>query len=327
MCKITFFLIIISNYKNFCTSLNKKYLSLQRNNAPMYSENNSTKRRFASSYFISLMSVALVLFVLGIYGLFVIYTDQLLDYVKENIGFEVVMKSNAKESSIIKLKDEISKKNYVKSAQYISKKEATQRMKEDLGEDFLDWLGDVENPLLPSIDVRFVADYANSDSMAMAEKWISQNTIVKEVIYQKSLTNTINKNIKRFSVVLFAISMILFLIAVALISHTIRLSIYSKRFTVRTMQLVGATEIFVMKPFIKTFVKQGFLSAAIALIFISLSLWTMKDFIPEIALSNNISNIVIVYVSVVILSVLLTMFSTIISVKRYINADLDKFYV
>ena len=133
----------------------------------MYSENKSTKRRFAGSYFISLMSITLVLFVLGMYAFVMIYTDRLLDFVKENIGFEIVMKSNAKESSIINLKDELSKKDYVKSVEYISKEDATNRMKEDLGEDFLQWLGDVENPLLPSIDVRFVADYANADSMAM----------------------------------------------------------------------------------------------------------------------------------------------------------------
>jgi cell division transport system permease protein len=135
----------------------------------MYSENKSTKRRFAGSYFISLMSIMLVLFVLGMYAFVMIYTDRLLDFVKENIGFEIVMKSNAKESSIINLKDELSKKDYVKSVEYISKEDATNRMKEDLGEDFLQWLGDVENPLLPSIDVRFVADYANADSMAMVE--------------------------------------------------------------------------------------------------------------------------------------------------------------
>ena len=158
----------------------------------MYSENKSTKRRFAGSYFISLMSITLVLFVLGMYAFVIIYTDRLLDFVKENIGFEIVMKSNAKESSIISLKEELSKKDYVKSAEYISKEEATNKMKEDLGEDFLKWLGDVENPLLPSIDVRLIADYANADSMAMVERWVESKTIVKEIIYPKTLTNNIN---------------------------------------------------------------------------------------------------------------------------------------
>ena len=293
----------------------------------MYSENKSTKRRFAGSYFVSLMSIMLVLFVLGMYAFVMIYTDRLLSYVKENIGFEIVIKSDAKESSIISLKDELSKKNYIKSAEYISKEEATNRMKEDLGEDFLQWLGDVENPLLPSIDVRFIADYANSDSMAMVEKWIGKKTIVKEVIYQKTLTNTINDNINKIKIILFAISLVLLLIAITLISHTIRLSIYSKRFTVRTMQLVGATEGFVMKPFLKTFMLQGFIAASIALILITAVLFGIKDYLPEMNMSQGNGYIIIVYSSVVILSLILTFFSTIFSMRKYLNADIDKFYM
>jgi cell division transport system permease protein len=238
-----------------------------------------------------------------------------------------VMKSNAKESSIISLKEELSKKNYVKSAEYISKKEAIDRMKEDLGEDFLKWLGDVENPLLPSIDVRFVADYANADSMAMVKKWVESKTIVKEIIYQKTLTNTINDNINKIKIILFAVSLILLLIAITLISHTIRLSIYSKRFTIRTMQLVGATRGFVMKPFLKTFMLQGLIAAIIALAFITMALYGMKDYLPEMNMSQGNSYIMIVYGSVVTLSLMLTFFSTIFSMRKYLNADIDKFYM
>ena len=293
----------------------------------MYSENKSTKRRFAGSYFISLMSITLVLFVLGMYAFVMIYTDRLLDFVKENIGFEIVMKSNAKESSIINLKDELSKKDYVKSVEYISKENATNRMKEDLGEDFLQWLGDVENPLLPSIDVRFVADYANADSMAMVEKWVDDKTIVKEIIYPKTLTNTINDNINKIKIVLFAVSIILLLIAITLISHTIRLSVYSKRFTVRTMQLVGATEGFIMKPFLKTFMIQGLIAAIIALVFITMALYGMNDYLPEMNMSQGNGYIISIYASVIGLSLILTFFSTVFSMRKYLNADIDRFYV
>ena len=293
----------------------------------MYSENKSTKRRFAGSYFISLMSIMLVLFVLGMYAFVMIYTDRLLNFVKENIGFEIVMKSNAKESSIISLKDELSKKSYIKSAEYISKEDATNRMKEDLGEDFLQWLGDVENPLLPSIDIRFIADYANADSMAMVEKWVESKTIVKEIIYPKTLTNTINDNINKIKIVLFVVSLILLLIAITLISHTIRLSIYSKRFTVRTMQLVGATEGFVMRPFLKTFMTQGLIAAIIALVFITMTLYGMKDYLPEMNMSQGNGYILTVYASVIGLSLILTFFSTVFSMRKYLNADIDRFYV
>lgn len=292
----------------------------------MYSENKSTKRRFASSYFVSLLSITLVLFVLGIYAFSVVYTEIILNHLRENIGFEIVIKKNAKESSIINLKDEISKKPYVKSAEYISKEEATKRLKEDLGEDFLQWLGDVENPLLPSIDIRFTADYANIDSMAMVEKWISSKSIVKEVLYQKSLTNTINNNINKIKMILFCVSIVLLIVAGTLISHTVRLSIYSKRFTVRSMQLVGATECFIIKPFLKTFMSQGFIAAILSLTLITTVLMGMNNFMPEMSIFNGNRYIVIIYVFVIILSLLLTMLSTFIAMKKYLNADIDKLY-
>ncbi len=292
----------------------------------MYSENKSTKRRFAGSYFVSMISIALVLFVMGMYAFLMTYTDNLLNHIKENIGFEVVIKSNAKESSIKNLRDELSKKKYIKSIEYISKEEATNRLKEDLGDDFLEWLGDVENPLLPSIDIRFVSDYANNDSMAMVEKWLGTKTIVKEVIYQKSLTSTINTNIQRVKIAIFAISIILLIIAIVLISHTIRLSVYSKRFIVRSMQLVGATEGFIMKPFLKTFMKQGLWAAIIALIFITISLFGIRQYLPETDLFQSNIYIFKIYLSIIGISLLLTMLSTFFSMKKYLNADIDQFY-
>lgn len=293
----------------------------------MHSNKNSTKIRYAGSYFISLISMILVLFVLGMYALTVVFTDSMLDYVKENIGFEIVIKNKVKEDDINKLKNELSKKDYVKSVEYISKEEATNRMKEELGEDFLQWLGDVENPLLPSLDVRFIADYANSDSMAMVEKWVGKKSIVKEVIYQKSLTNTINDNIGKIKIILFALSLILLMIAISLISHTIRLSVYSRRFTVRTMQLVGATYGFIMKPFVKTYMLQGLIASIITLILMTVILYGAVDYLPVIDFSTTNTDIIIIYISMLILSLLLTSFSTIFSMSRYLNADIDKFYM
>ena len=292
----------------------------------MYSENKSTKRRFAGSYFVSMISISLVLFVLGMYAFLMAYTDRLLDHVKENIGFEVVIKSNAKEASIKSLKDEISKKKYVKSVEYISKEEATNRLKEDLGEDFLQWLGEVENPLLPSIDIRFVSDYANNDSMAMAEKWLGDKTIVKELIYQKGLTNPINTNIKRVKFALLAVSLVLLFTAIVLISHTIRLSVYSIRFIARSMQLVGATEGFIMKPFLKTFMKQGLIAAFIALICMTFTLVGIKQYLPEADLFQNNMHIFKIYISIIGISLMLTTCSTFFSMKKYLDADIDRLY-
>lgn len=293
----------------------------------MNSDNKSNKKRFASSYFVSLMSITLVLFVLGMYAFMLIYTDRLLDYVKENIGFEIIIKNNTKESAIKDLREEIIKKEYIKSAEYISKEEATKRLEEDLGEDFLQWLGDVENPLLPSIDVRFVSDYANSDSMAMVEKWLGGKKIVKEIVYQKNLTNTVNTNIGKIKTVMLVVSVILLYIASSLISHTVRLSIYSKRFIVRSMQLVGATRAFIMKPFLKTFMTQGLIAAAFSLIFITMTLVWMKDYFPDMGLVQGNTYIAMIYIFVIILSLLITMFSTIFAMRKYLDANIDDFYV
>ena len=161
------------------------------------SEKSSSKRRVASSYFMSMMSIALVLFLLGVFALLMMHAQKLSNHLKENIGFEVVMNSNVKEANILKLQKELDEMPAVKSTEYITKEEAIGRLSEDLGEDFLQWLGNEENPLLPSIDVRFNADYANNDSISIIEAQLLKNPDVKEIYYQKSMVNLINQNVKR----------------------------------------------------------------------------------------------------------------------------------
>ena len=144
-------------------------------NTVMKSEKSTTKRRLRGSYLISLMSIMLVLFVLSLFSSLVLFTNKISDYIKENVGFEIVMKKGVSEKDIIDYQHLLDKKKYVKSTEYISQQEATRRLTEDLGEDILEWLGDVDNPLLPSIDVRFNSDYANNDSIAKIEQWVLKN--------------------------------------------------------------------------------------------------------------------------------------------------------
>ena len=205
----------------------------------------------AGSYFMSLMSITLVLFLLGVFALLMMHAQKLSNYLKENIGFEVVMNSNVKESDILKLQKQLDDMPAVKSTEYITKDEAIRRLSEDLGEDFLQWLGNEENPLLPSIDVRFNAAYANPDSLSVIEANLLKNTDIKEIYYQKSLVNLINQNVRRIGIALIIISLMLLIISITLIRNTIRLSIYAKRFLMRSMQLVGATPAFISKPFIR----------------------------------------------------------------------------
>lgn len=292
----------------------------------MNRKNNSTKRRLRSSYIISLLSITLVLFVLSIFTLLVLYANRISSYIKENIGFEIVMKKGVKEADILSLQKELDKKNFVKSTKYISKEEATRQLSEDLGEDILQWLGDVENPLLPSIDVRFTSEYANNDSIAKIEDWVTKKKIVKEVYFQKSLINSINDNVNTLGAVLLLVGAVLLIMAVTLISNTVRLSIYAKRFIVRSMQLVGATQEFIMKPFMKTFVIQGVIGSVIALGLLTVFIVTMMKKIPELEILTSMGVIATIYLLTLLFGVILTSLSTFFSMRKYLDADIDELY-
>ena len=290
------------------------------------SERNNSNRRVAGSYAMSLVSITLVLFLLGAFAIFMIHARKLSNHVKENIGFEVVMNSDVKEANILRLQKELDAMPAVKSTEYITKEEAIQRLSEDLGEDFLEWLGPEENPLLPSIDVRFHASYANNDSIALVEAMLLENPDVKEVYYQKSLVDLINNNIRKIAIVLMVVSLILLLIAIALIRNTIRLSIYSKRFLVRSMQLVGATESFIRKPFLRQGVSQGFFGGLLADVFLVIILYAVSKRIPDLALIRDLYDISAVLAGIVFLGMLIAWFSTRTALDKFLKADLDKLY-
>ena len=274
----------------------------------------------------SLGSITLVLFLLGAFAIFMLHARKLSNHVKENLGFEIVMNSDVKEANILRLQKELDAMPAVKSTEYITKEEAIQRLSEDLGEDFLQWLGNEENPLLPSIDVRFHAAYANTDSIAAIEAMILENTDVKEVYYQKSLVDLINHNIRKIAVILMVVSLILLIIAIALIRNTIRLSIYSKRFLVRSMQLVGATESFIRRPFLKQGVSQGFFGGLLADVFLVAILYAISKRVPDLALIQDYTVIAFILVGIVILGMLLAWFSTRSALDKFLKADLDKLY-
>lgn len=290
------------------------------------SERNSSNRRVAGSYAMSLVSITLVLFLLGAFAIFLVHARKLSNHVKENIGFEVVMNSDVKEANILRLQKELDAMPAVKSTEYITKDEAIERLSEDLGEDFLEWLGPEENPLLPSIDVRFHAAYANNDSIALIETMLLENPDVKEVYYQKSLVDLINNNIRKIAIVLMVISLILLLIAIALIRNTIRLSIYSKRFLVRSMQLVGATESFIRKPFLRQGVSQGFFGGLLADVFLVIILYAASKRIPDLALIRDLYDISAILAGIVFLGMLIAWFSTRTALDKFLKADLDKLY-
>ena len=290
------------------------------------SERSTNKRRMAGSYFMSLMSIALVLFLLGVFALLMLHAQKLSNHLKENIGFEVVMNSNVKEDNILKLQKELDAMPAVKSTTYITKDEAIRRLSEDLGEDFLQWLGNEDNPLLPSIDVRFKADYANNDSLNLIQAQLLKNKDIKEIYYHKSLVNLINQNMNRIGLGLMIASLVLLIIAITLIRNTIRLSIYSKRFLVRSMQLVGATPAYIRRPFIRSGITQGFFGALIADAFLALLLYGLYQRLPELTLVQDYTIIICIFGGIIVLGILLGGLSTRFALRKYLNADVDKLY-
>lgn len=275
----------------------------------------------------SMMSIALVLFLLGVFALLMMHAQKLSNHLKENIGFEVVMNSNVKEAKILQLQKELDAMPAVKSTEYITKEEAIRRLSDDLGEDFLQWLGNEENPLLPSIDVRFNADWANNDSIQVIQSQLLKNTDIKEIYYQKSLVGVINQNVNRIGLALMAASLILLIIAITLIRNTIRLSVYSKRFLVRSMQLVGATPAYIRRPFIRSGVLQGFFGALIADALLALLIYGLDQRLPELTLVQDYKIIIGIFVGIIGLGILLGGLSTRLALRKYLHADVDRLYV
>jgi cell division transport system permease protein len=290
------------------------------------SEKSSNQRRVAGSYFMSMVSIALVLFLLGVFALLMMHAQKLSNYLRENIGFEVVMNSNVKEDKILQLQKELDAMPAVKLTEYITKEEAIRRLSDDLGEDFLQWLGNEENPLLPSIDVRFNAEWANNDSIAVIQSQLLKNTDIKEIYYQKSLVGLINKNVRSIGLALIVASLVLLVIAITLIRNTIRLRIYSKRFLVRSMQLVGATTSYIRRPFIRSGRLQGFFGALLADALLALLLYVLSKRLPELAIVQDYSIIGAVFAGIIIFGVLLGGLSTRLALRKYLLADIDRLY-
>lgn len=282
------------------------------------------RRKLQSSRATALISITLVLFMVGLLGLVVLHAQKLSEYVRENIGFTIIMKENVREAGIVQLQKTLDASRFVKSTEYITPEEAAEELQEELGEDFISFLG--YNPLLPSIELKLRADYTNIDSLEMIEAQILANTEVKEIYYQKDLVHLINKNIRRIGLVILGFSVLLLIIAVALINNTIRLSVYSKRFIIRTQQLVGATGSFIRRPFLWSGVLQGLLAAFISIIFLGVLLYLSRQEIPELVNLQDLTLIGTLFGLVVITGILLTYLSTWFAVKKYLRARADSLY-
>ena len=283
-----------------------------------------SKARLRSSYLTLVISVSLVLFLLGVLGLVLINARELSDYFRESLSFSVMLDDEAKEADIRMLQKDLDAKLFVKSTEYVSKEEAAAKMKEDLGEDFINFLGD--NPLPPTIDVYLFAGYSNPDSVAKIEKYVLEYPFVKEVYYEESLLFLINENVKKISLFLLVISSFLFLIALTIINNTIRLSIYSRRFLIRTMQLVGATRAFIRRPFLVQSAFHGLLAALIAMsLLMGLLYLVEKEFFMMFSFEST-RLLILLGVFIITIGILINIISTYFSVNRYLSISEDKLY-
>ena len=283
-----------------------------------------SKRKLAGSSITTVVSLSLVLFMLGLLGIIILNTRKLSDNFKENIGIQVVLNDNDKDVDVEHLVKTLDASDYVKSTQMVSKEEAAKKLQQDLGEDFIDFLG--FNPLSASITVRLKAEYANGDSLTWIEKDLLDTKLVKEVIYQKSLVNTINENVKAISLGVLLVSSLLMVIALALINNTIRLSIYSKRFLIKTMQLVGATQGFIRRPFVLKGIKHGVYGAAIAIALLIGFLYFLQRQLPELAELQDPNMLASLFGLVILLGIIISWISTSLAVRKYLRLKSDDLY-
>lgn len=283
-----------------------------------------SKRKLQSSYLTTIVSITLVLFMLGLLGLILLNSKKLGDHVRENIGFSIIMNPGVKEARIMELKKTLDASDFVKYTEYITPEEAAEELQQELGEDFIGFLG--FNPLLPSIDLRLNAQYANIDSLKVIEAHLLENTDIKEVYYQESLVEMINKNVRRISFFILIFSFLLLIIAMALINNTIRLSVYSKRFLIRSMQLVGATKSFIRTPFLLTGILHGLLAALLASSALVGILYFLLQQIPELVTINDFKSLAVLFAFVVLTGVLITWLSNLSAVNKYLKAKPDELY-
>jgi cell division transport system permease protein len=286
--------------------------------------NRSATPKLKTSSVTVVISLALVLFMLGLLGLVVINAKKLSNHIKENVGFQVVLKDTTTQAELDILKQEISSSAFTKQVDYISKDEAAKKLQKDLGEDFITFLG--YNPLLSSLDVKLNSDYANIDSLAGFEKQIMQKHFVKEVIYHKDMIKQVNDNAKVISIYILIFSGLLLVVAIALINNTIRLSIYAKRFIIRTMYLVGATQGFIRMPFILKGIRQGIIAGLVAGFLLAGFLVLSTRYIPDLLQLQDPNLLALLFGGIVTLGILISGLSAALSVSRYLRLKTDDLY-
>ena len=285
-----------------------------------------TKHRLATSRITTVISISLVLFIVGLLGIVIINARTIANNVRENIGFEIMLSSDISEGKLSEIKKDLSLKPYLKSLRYVSKEEATQQTIDILGHDFREVVGD--NIIPASIQLKIKSEYTSIDSLLQIEKALYLMPYVTDIKYEKAYVNNINENLDKISLILLSISGILLIISIALISNTIRLAIYAKRFVIRSMLLVGAKRKTIYAPFILTGIIQGIWGGIIAILLLFILLYGAytHPFFSEIVDLSHYQLYIALFGIILLLGILITWLSTLFSVGKYIKMKTDKLY-
>ncbi len=282
------------------------------------------KSSLFSSYISTTLSISMILFLFGLLGLLLINAQRLSDYMKENIGVTLILRDGVKEVDLIKLQKTLEATNYIRSTKYVGKDRAATELKNELGEDFVDFLG--FNPLLSSIDVTVYAQYANPDSLSMLERKFMTHPEIQEVYYQRNLVKQLNTNVKKISIILLAMSVLMFILFAALINNTIRLSIYSKRFLINTMQLVGATRPFIRRPFVAKGVLHGIYGGLIACSMFLLLFFTYQKELKSFIDFQNPTALALLGGGIFLMGIFITLISTYLAVNKFLRMRFDQLF-
>ena len=287
-------------------------------------EASESAKKTKTIYISTVFGIAMVLLMIGLLGLILVHARGIRRYVKENIVLNIFVDEGAHETDVLQLQKQLEANPIVKQTQYVSKELAARNLQKDLGEDFVKFLG--YNPLSQSLDVYLKADYANSADIEKFKAQLLKNPLIKEVKYQESLVDKMNQNITSISLVILGFAAIFVLLSVALINNTIRLAIYSQRFLIKSMQLVGATKNFIRKPFILYGIWHGLLGALIAIIILMGTLYVAQQQIPELIVLQNYAEFGVVFLIVIGLGIFISGFSTFLAVNRYLRLKIYNLY-
>ncbi len=282
------------------------------------------KRKLISSYFSVVISIALVLFLLGSLGLLVLNAKKVADHFREQVVVTIYLNDSAKEVEVNQLQNSLAMAEYTKEAKYVSKEEAAQIVKTDIGEDFMEFLG--ANPLQNSIDVYLKADYVTNETLDGITSELSNKAFIEDITYDNDLVEIMNNNVRKITFWVLILSAVFTLIAVLLINSSIRLAVYSKRFIIKTMQMVGATKRFIRKPFVLKSIQLGVIGAIVALIGMGVVLYYLDKTFPELELVQKPILVGGLFVAVFLLGIVITWISTFIATQRFLNLKTDQLY-